>query len=392
MPDLAPMVLALLSTLATGGGGTGIERAPSQTVPPPAPAMAAARPVPPPPPAPMAVAQSPSGLGSSPNDGRWTIFPLITFAPETNLQLSAFVIYSFAVPPAANDIGAPPAPSPRSNVGLVAAYTLKNQFVVSLSPTLYLADGRWRVAGQTQALWFPDVFYEPGADSPAQSMETYTQRAFIGSAGVERRLFGRLRVGGQAVALTATMTRVEPGGRLAAGDLLGSQGGTGYGIGPLVTWDDRDREFNPQRGSRHLLSFTAFPRVANADFSFTQTTLDLRQYVPTWWAGHVVALQLYSQLSRGDIPFQLMPTLAGDSRMRGYFGSRYRDMHTVSGQIEYRATIWWRLGLVAFGGVGDVARRVAAFEVRHFRATAGGGVRVALDQKDGINLRLDVGH
>ena len=77
--------------------------------------------------------------------------------------------------------------------------------------------------------------------------------------------------------------------------------------------------------------------------------------------------------------------------MRGFFASRFRDRHCAVAQLEYRAALWWRMGLVLFGGVGDVAHRVSDFSPGHFRTAAGGGLRVALDAKEGINLRVDVG-
>ena len=322
------------------------------------------------------------------NDGSWTVFPLVSFAPETSVQGSAFVIYSFGGQPGAT----PLATSSRSTVTLLAAYTLKNQFLMSLAPSLYLDQGKWRLSGSLQALWYPDVVYATGPDSAAQSAEQYTQRAFVVNASVERRLIGHLKAGGQLLAFTARMTKVEPGRLLDQGLLIGSHGGDGVGIGPLVVWDDRSREFAPQHGGRHMLSLMFFPRVAGADFSFSQLTVDLRQYVPSWWSGQVIAFQLFSQFSMGDPPFQFTPTIGGDGRMRGFFASRFRDRDTAVAQVEYRAALWWRLGLVVFGGVGDVAGRIADFHLGHFRTAGGGGLRVALDQKEGINVRVDVGH
>lgn len=339
-----------------------------------------------------AIETAPSNSGGAEeneaNKGRWTIFPLAGFAPETSLVGSAFVIFSFGGQP-----GAPPlSTSSRSTVTLLAVYTLKNQFVVSLAPVLYLGRGRWRLAGSVAAEWYPDVVYALGPDSTAQSAEKYTQRGGGVMVSLERSLIGHLHLGAQILSFTLRMTKVERGGLLDQELLTGSRGGDGLGIGPLVVWDDRSREFSPQRGGRHSLSFTVFPRIAATDFSFQQLTLDLRQYVPSRRSGQVIALQFFSQLTFGNPPFQLMPTIGGDGRMRGFFASRFRDKHIAVGQIEYRATLWWRLGLAVFGGVGEVASRTAGFDLGHIRAAGGGGLRVALDQQEGINLRVDVGH
>lgn len=341
--------------------------------------VSAPRPAPPPP--------SPPTDATTESSSRWTLFPLVTFAPETSLQGAAFAIYTFGGKAAS----ATSSNAPRSNVLLGAAYTLKNQFLVSISPTLYLGQGKWRLGGTAFALWYPDILYAEGANSSADSQEQFTQRGILGRFSFERRLIGHLRVGGQVSAFHAKVTKVEPGRLLDQGLLTGSEGASGYGAGPLVVWDDRDREFASQRGGRHVLSLMVCPRLAGADFYFSQLTADVRQYVPLGWAGHVVAFQLFSQLSWGDPPFQFMPTIGGDGRMRGFFASRFRDRHTAMAQIEYRVALWWRLGLAVFGSVGDVAHRVSDFSLGHFRTAEGGGLRVALDAKEGINLRVDVG-
>lgn len=346
-------------------------------------------------------ASPPSQQQQPPDDasrdpGRFTVFPIVSYSPETSVQGSAFVIYSFSLDARRRDArtgavaAAPSAPS-RSTVSLVAAYTLKNQYLASLSPSLYFDGSRWRLGGSLLGLWYPDVVYATGPDSPPQSAENYTQRAVVGTISLERELVGRLRLGGQAVGFDAAMTRVEPGRLIDQGLLTGSRGGSGYGFGPMVARDDRDRELAPQRGGRQTLLLMFYPRGPGADFSFRQLTLDLREYIPFLHTGHVVAVQLFSQLTFGDPPFQLMPTIGGDGRMRGFFASRFRDLHTAVAQLEYRAMLVWRLGLVAFGGVGDVAHRLADFDPAHFRVAGGGGLRVALDQKEGINLRVDVG-
>lgn len=97
------------------------------------------------------------------------------------------------------------------------------------------------------------------------------------------------------------------------------------------------------------------------------------------------------QFSTGVVPFQSMPALGGAQRMRGFFDWRFRDDHMVAAQLEYRFPVWWRFGAAVFGGVGDVAPELDAFELGGLELAGGAGVRLALNPKDRVNLRFDFG-
>ena len=316
----------------------------------------------------------------------WTAFPVVSVAPETSVQFSALAIY--VLPDAAAEKANRPE---RSNLNFTVAYTLKNQFILLFSPTFYFDQAKWRIDGALQAVLFPDTLYAPGPDSPATSAEKYSQRGLQLIGSIERRIVGPLRAGAQTIGFTTTVTEHVPGGLLDQGLLVGSNGGNAVGAGPLIVVDNRDREFGARHGGRHTLSCIFFPAVGT-DFSFTQATADLRQYASLPWSERqVVALQVYSQVSTAGVPFQAMPTLAGDGRMRGFFAGRFRDRDVVMAQLEYRIEIWGRLGLAAFGGVGNVAPRLSDLDLRHPKAAGGAGIRVLLDRAQGINVRLDVG-
>lgn len=329
---------------------------------------------------------APAAATETVSSSNWTVFPLISVAPETSLLFSGLAIYVFP------DAEAEKANRPeRSNLNFMAAYTLKNQFVTSIAPTIYLDEAKWRINGALQAVLFPDTLYALGPDSPASSAEKFSQRGIQLLGSVERRVLGPLRAGAQLVAFDTKVTERETGGLLDQKLLVGSDGGSAVGVGPLLVVDNRDREFAPRHGGRHALSYVVFPRVGT-DFSFAQATADLRQYASLPWSERqVLAAQVFAQASTSGVPFQAMPTLAGDGRMRGFFAGRFRDTNAIIAQLEYRVVVWRRLGLAAFGGLGNVASRVADLDLRHPKAAGGGGIRVLLDRAQSINVRLDVG-
>lgn len=81
--------------------------------------------------------------------------------------------------------------------------------------------------------------------------------------------------------------------------------------------------------------------------------------------------------------------MGGSRLMRGYYTGRYRDQHYAAFQAEYRALIWWRIGLTAFAAVGDVFKYPENWNARSLKYSFGGGVRFKFSRKDNINIRFD---
>jgi hypothetical protein len=105
----------------------------------------------------------------------------------------------------------------------------------------------------------------------------------------------------------------------------------------------------------------------------------------------VLGLHGHLRSTNGDVPFQLLPRLGGQDIMRGTYQGRYRDRHLLAAQAEYRVELWRRIGVVAFVGAGQVADRLGAVALDDLHYSLGGGLRVMIDQRERMNLRLDLG-
>ena len=187
------------------------------------------------------------------------------------------------------------------------------------------------------------------------------------------------------------MLEIAPDGLLADGDITGSEGGRVVGAGPQINWDSRDNIFNPTSGHLYTLSASFFNSALGSDFDFSRRSIDLRKY----WslaATQVLAVQGVAQFMSGSPPFQVLAQLGGPELMRGYYQGRYRDRNLLALQVEYRRSVWRRLGLVLFGGVGDVAARLDDFRTRDFKHSVGWGLRFCINRDENINLRLDFGY
>lgn len=61
----------------------------------------------------------------------------------------------------------------------------------------------------------------------------------------------------------------------------------------------------------------------------------------------------------------------------------------LTAQAEYRLRVWWRMGLVAFGGAGEIAPTFDQFAGGDILPSGGGGRRFQLTPRTPLNLRVD---
>ncbi len=311
------------------------------------------------------------------------VLPVLFYTPETKLAFGAGGLYYF---PLTMDktVDRP------SNIAFSGVYTQKKQTSVELNPDLYLGHG-YHIQAVLRYSDFPDQFYGIGNSTSADLEEPFTSRYWWLSAEALKRLHGPVNVGFRYFFDETKLTEVEAGGLLDSGDVPGSSGGTVSGLGPFLTYDSRDSIFFPTQGSYHQFSAMAFGRALGSDFQFNHLYLELRKYHGLSSA-RVLAFQARFLVQTGVPPFWRMGLLGGEESMRGYYLGRYRDRNLMVFQAEYRwVPVFWRIGLVAFAGLGDVADTLGHFNLGRFEYSYGLGLRLVIDPKQRLHIRLDFG-
>ncbi len=159
-------------------------------------------------------------------------------------------------------------------------------------------------------------------------------------------------------------------------------------IGVHVQRDKRDSNFYPTKGS--LFNWTG-------DF-FDQAWGSRREYQTyklSYSAYHeikkkqILAYQAMICSANGNVPFYDLCFYGTNNQLRGYTGGEFQNRRMFATQAEYRVELKRRFGLVAFGGVGGIARRWNEFRSDQFLPAVGAGLRFTLDKKDHINYRVD---
>lgn len=310
--------------------------------------------------------------------------PIFFYSPETKLAGGAGVNYYFREQGSRTD-------TRPSTIMPYFIYTQESQILSSLSADTYWKNEIYHLIGSIDFVKFPDKFYGIGNKSLEEDEEDYTAQTFIFELSFQRRIITSLNVGLLYEYVDSKMKEVEEDGLLAKKNISGSEGGKVSGIGVLMDWDTRDNIFYPSSGAFYQISARGYGDKLGSDFSFNKYTLDFRQFFPLF-SHHVVGFQGYVSMKTGNPPFQMMSLLGGENIMRGYYLGRYRDKNMIVFQTEYRVVpVWWRFGLVAFMGLGEVSNEFSNFRLKDFKHSLGWGIRYQFNKEEGLNIRLDFG-
>jgi outer membrane protein assembly factor BamA len=317
-----------------------------------------------------------TGLGFAPVAG-------VTYSSETSVMFGTAAVLFYK----------PPLLEQRrtSQLTVALAYSLRRQFVGTAYTDLFTFDDRFFLRAAFNFLLYPDSYFGIGNSTSLDDEERYTPRNLEVRLRPLYQILDNVFVGPAFRLESVRITDVQPGGLLDSDSVLGSDGGFDFALGIAASYDTRDSTLYPRRGSSlqywTLVSDPAF----GADFRMSRTLLDLRHYIPTGPKDHVLALQGVGRFTTGDVPFFALGRLGGERLLRGHFNGRYRDKQLLAAQAEYRFPLVWRLGMVAFAGVGEVGERIADLRARALKYSLGGGLRLNVSKKERIHFRGDFG-
>lgn len=311
------------------------------------------------------------------------IFPAVSYAPETSVALGAVAIWVMKTD---NVKGF----QRQSTLSPYFLYTFRNQVISAINHNYYTRKGD-NLVGSTRFLKYPDFYFGVGNDNDPDVSELYTN-VFFRTEGQYLKQLNEKTFLGVAYDLHFTSIKdIVPVGLLETDSPNGVTGGSLLGIGPSFRFDSRNNVLYPSNG--YLVSLQSIA-VYVGDYAYTNHVADFRKYLQLGNENNILALQFRANFTSGsDIPFFKLPQLSGDDRLRGFTNaSLYRDRQLMFSQAEYRRPLFWRLGFVAFAGLGDVAHKIGDFNASDLKYVVGMGGRFALIPERKLNLRLDLGY
>lgn len=277
-----------------------------------------------------------------------------------------------------------------SNAQALALYSLRKQFIAAINGATYFPGERYILNYQLSYSNFPDKFWGLGKEAPDENEEAYTFQQYYVYLHFQRKIQDRIFAGLLYEYQKLLAVDYEPGGLF---DQLAVPGRDPYhisGAGGSLTYDSRNNAFAPNRGGFLQVLFNHFSPAFGSAFRYTNYVIDFRRFISIN-RQQVLAIQTYGFFNSGDVPLRSLASFGGSNSMRGFYDGRYRSKNQIVAQVEYRVPLFWRLGAVGFAGVGNVGNHLDELNFRELKYSCGGGVRLALNRRERLNLRIDYG-
>ena len=315
------------------------------------------------------------------------LFPLLYYTPDTRFATGAVGVYYFNTGNQKEDEGKK---TRLSFVKLLADYTQNRQLDLWSSWNIFTDEERYLFKGEIRYRNFPDRYYGIGNTTSENQEEFYSYDLFNFKLLAMRQIRPKLFFGLDYQLSYEYNFQQSPGGELITGEILGYNGGTGSGLGGVVTYDTRDNVVNAYSGMLFETSTYLYSNAFGGNFNYTNINLTFNKY----WefkTNHVIAFNSVLFMNFGGVPFLDMARVGGDDILRGYAMNRFRDNHFAGFQLEYRFPVWWRFGMVVFSGVGDVFEKPSDLSLNALKFSVGAGIRFAINPKERLNVRFDYG-
>ncbi|MBC7568211.1 MAG: BamA/TamA family outer membrane protein [Spirosoma sp.] len=311
------------------------------------------------------------------------ILPLIARSIETDWSAGVAGSFTFRFNPADTL-------TRTSNAQVLALYSLRKQFIAAINGATYFPGEQFILNYQISYSYFPDKFWGLGKVAPDQNEESYTFRQYYLYGHLQRKVRNRVFVGFQYEYQRLLGIDYQAGGLFDQQQVAGRDAYHISGAGVSLTYDSRTNAFAPNQGGFYQILAIQFTPMLGSQFQYTSYTLDARRY---WrlYRQQVLAVQAFGQFGAGDVPLRSLSSFGGSSSMRGFYDGRYRSRDQIVVQAEYRIPLFWRIGAVGFAGVGNNGDRLTDLNLHDLKYSVGGGLRVALNRKERLNLRVDYG-
>ncbi|TRX54286.1 BamA/TamA family outer membrane protein [Fulvivirga sp. M361] len=310
------------------------------------------------------------------------LFPVAFYSPESRFGFGALATGIF-------NLG-DPKDTRVSNVQTLGAYTINDQVIFQVKNNIFLKDESYAFFGELSYFDFPIFYYGIGNDSKEENEEDLDYKVISFEQRVLKKITEYHFAGFNYSGVRVFDLKFEPQFLIEDLEQLESDVGLYSGLGLSYIYDSRDNLLNAFEGNFLEVSTLFNGDLTGSDFTFARYRLDARKY----WKlkdDHILAAQFLGVFTEGDVPFREIALLGGDQIMRGYYRGRFRDKNQLAAQVEYRRQIITWLGVVVFGAMGDVARSVDSFSLGDFKWAGGGGLRLMINEKDRLNVRVDYG-
>lgn len=311
----------------------------------------------------------------------WAAFPIVFYQPETNWAFGLVGAINFRWKNQEESMKP-------SQIQMLFGYTLEKQIIAYLPFSLYSNRENWWVKGEMGYYRYFYRFYDLGNQTLNEQRENYRADFPEFRLSVYRLLGGNFYLGVGLGFDQMKISDLDSEGVLIDENITGYTGGQVFRWGINVVYDSRDYIFYPSEGIYLNASIDHSNTNLWSDYTFSKFKLEGVKY--NQLNSHIIWVNgVFFEGSTSQTPFYEMALLGGPKWMRGYYEGRFRDLYSLGYQSEVRFKVYKRFGMVAFGGLGNVFGEYSTSYFDGLKWTAGAGLRVQIDRKNQLNVRLD---
>lgn len=268
------------------------------------------------------------------------------------------------------------------NLGAILTQKGQVSFVGGMDQ--YLAGGKYKRQVGININKGSDNYYGIGQQSLYENKDKYEKNIFEFSFKLSRRISEKTLVGPIFEYLYCEVEDLKEYEN--KNHSLKNGGIKAAGIGIKLEYDSTEKIVNQVEGIFSELSFVNYNKNLGSDKEFNIAKFDFRKYQNIF--KNTLAFQTVYINQSGDVPFYKIGGYGG-SIIRGYNENRYIDKNTLAAQIEYRFNLNKKFKGAVFAGAGEVFPNLDEFKIDKIKKAYGFGLRYVIDEKSGINFRLD---
>lgn len=299
----------------------------------------------------------------------WGVMPGPFYTPELGLGVGVAVVGMYR-PDETDHV------SQNSTLSLSGFASSTGAFGIGLDNYSFFADDAWRFYLSGALNDMPTYYWGSGfsAGRNDSDKQKYTSQEFSAKPDLLYRIAANtyLGVGWSFSSVHAASIQDKDKGTLerekAGTSVLSS------GASATFTYDTRDFVANPRHGQLVNITYTHYAPELGSDTRFDE--LDSRYALyHALDEDNVLAWEVDGRFTQGDVPWNMLPLLGSNNRMRGYYEGRYRDRNVVSTQVEYRRKLDWRNGVIGWLGTGTMGPRASDLGQSRWLPSVGVGYR-----------------
>jgi len=316
---------------------------------------------------------------------KFVAIPVPTYNPQLEFSLGVMGMLTYR--PIKEDKASPPWSS-----AVFAMYTTNNSFAMFTRHEAFWDRDNNRAEVAFGGGKFNSTFYGTGDQNTAGFGLPLSSAGLMFQPQYMRRVWNRLYLGARYRLFWNEAVLSPPADDPDAPEFVPITTNMLHsGLGAVATFDSRDNRFSATEGFYVPLTSMFFSQAFGGDDDFANMDLAINYY-HSWFDRHLIlASRGYFIIATADTPAHMKPAVGMGADLRGYAYGRYRDNVFMATQAELRWYFWWKLGAVAWGGIGTTAAGLDQLGNGTVLPSYGLGLRFLAFEEERLVIRVDYG-